>query len=136
MSNLKFLFTVTLFSAILSGCGWPFYSPSSDNSEPFDPDPVSLEGVQTSEIRLSVYTTLYEEEDSIEVLAKLRTSEYEPLLLGIESKLELHILSEQGTYQPVVVSEFEALDVGARFKVPSPTAVSYTHLTLPTILLV
>ena len=48
------------------------------------------------------------------------------MLLGLDSTLELHILDGQGAYQPVEVSEFEALDVGARFRVPSPTVpVSY-----------
>lgn len=126
MSNSKALLTVALLSAILSGCGWPFYSSSDNNSEIFDPEPVSLDGVQTSDIRLSVYTALFEDEDSIEVLARLRTSEYEPLLLGPDSKLELHVLDEQGAYKAAEVSEFEALDAGARFRVPAPIVpVSY-----------
>jgi len=125
---LKAFFSITLLSAILSGCGWPFYS-SDDNYEPFDPEPVSLDSVQTSDIRLSVNTALFEAEDSIEVLANLRTSEYAPLLLGLDATLELHVLTDQGAYQPVELSEYEALDAGARFKVLSPIApVSYRLL--------
>jgi hypothetical protein len=129
MSNFKAFFSITLLSAILYGCGWPFYSSSDNNYEPFDPEPVSLDSVQTSDIRLSVNTALFEDEDSLEVLANLRTAEYEPLLLGLDATLELHVLTDQGAYQPVEVSEYEALDAGARFKVPSPIApVSYRLL--------
>ena len=124
MSKFKAIFAIAAFSAILSGCLFP--TSSDDNYEPFDPDPVNLEDVSTSNIRARVSTTLFEDEDSMEVVAKLRTSDYAPLLLGLESTLELQVLDDQGVYQSALVTEYESLDAGARFRVPSPLApVSY-----------
>ncbi len=123
MPNVKATIAIAVVSAIISGCLLPF---SDDYSEPFDPEPVNLDGVPTSDIRLGVNTVLFEVEDSIEVRASLRTSEFEPLLLGLESTLELHVLDAQGVYQPAEVTEYEALVSGARFKMPAPIVpVSY-----------
>lgn len=126
MPNFKSYFVITVLSAVLSGCLWPFQYDSGDDYEPFDPEPVSLDGVQTSDIRLRVNTTLFEDADSIELLANLSTSEYAPLLLGLESTLELQVLDDQGLYQAAEVTELEPLVAGARFRVPSPIVpVSY-----------
>lgn len=120
MPKFRAVLAVTALSVFLSGCPWPFQDSSSGYHEPFEPEPVSLEDVATSEIRLSVHSTLIEEEDSVEVVVNLRTSEYAPLLLGAESTLELHVSDGQGIYYPAEVTGYEYLDAGARFKLPAP----------------
>lgn len=120
MPKLSAVLVVTALSVFLSGCPWPLQDSSSGTYKPFEPEPVSLEDVPTSEIRLSVHTTLNEEEDSVEVVAKLRTSEFAPLLLGADSTLELHVSDGQGFYFPTEVTEYESFEDGARFQVPSP----------------
>lgn len=114
---------VLAISFALSGCfPWP--------SGGEDPEPVELESVATSEIRVNSRAAIYEETDNFVLTVSFSNSDQAPLLLDSGSSMDFQILDDQGMYRSLDAIEEYLPESTYRFTIDEYSAPATYQLML------